>query len=551
MTYVLLCLKSAIYGGDELEVGVVVWVKGLTVKFRIKKGIIVERGQLLKIYSNNIKYIIRVYDFEPEILLSPMEIARISSKREKGRNIILYENDVRLYDTALATIVAQIDEDRIPRGPSSVPSLFSIVEPLDKDDLEQLNLDTGDLKIGNLRVGHKATSIVVSLKGNRVIPHHLLISGVTGSGKSNFGKVLAYAIMKLKNSKYSLVLFDCESEYLLGGSSSQLGLAHAPEAEEKLFYISNLVDEISKIKFSFNYDGIEITREIMAHPLEIDMKKLHPYDFILTGEFSAPQEEALWLAWKTFSEDWLIQLLNTPSSVIYARLKRLVHKNTINTTKRKLKYLLGNGYIFKEDCSTDLISAVLSNIKKGKVILFDIPNATEGEEKLLSVLVARRIFSAYERLKKEAPELWEELPYVLITVEEAHKYLSKNALSGISEIRENIFSIISKRGRKYKVGAMYITQMPGELIEPVIRQTLTKVILPLPTKPDISKIIQYSPYLEDSEEEIKTLDKGEAIIVSPISGLKFAIPVKIFLYEELISNALKREIRIILSQKVS
>jgi len=83
--------------------------------------------------------------------------------------------------------------------------------------------------------------------------------------------------------------------------------------------------------------------------------------------------------------------------------------------------------------------------------------------------------------------------------------------------------------------------MPGELIEPVVRQTLTKIILPLPTKPDYTKIIQYSPFLDEAEQEIKTLDRGEALIVSPISGLRFAVPVRIFKFEDIAVKRLRGE----------
>ncbi|MEM2791280.1 MAG: hypothetical protein QW075_05455, partial [Thermofilaceae archaeon] len=163
---------------------------------------------------------------------------------------------------------------------------------------------------------------------------------------------------------------------------------------------------------------------------------------------------------------------------------------------------------------------------------FDMPFASEGEEKLLTIAVARRIFYAYERARKYSLDEWDNLPYVLIAVEEAHRYLSKQAAGG--EVRENIFTTIAKRGRKYKVGALYITQMPGELIETVIRQALTKIILPLPTKPDLTKVIQYSPYLDEAEQEIKTLDRGEALIVSPPSGIRFAVPIKVLSFEELV-----------------
>jgi len=527
-----------------LEVGTVVWVKGLKLRFRLRRGARVSRGQLLKVRVGDVRLVLRVVDFEPVVLLSPSEVARLSKRVEEGREVVVLDRDVRLYDTAVGVVVVEVGEDGVPRGPSCAPPLFSAVETLDEGDLRDLNLDSGDLRIGYLRVGHAATDAVVSLRGDRVIPHHVLVSGVTGSGKSNFGKVLAYAVMSVEEPRYSLVLFDCESEYFLGGSPGSLGLAHLPQAEERLFYVSSSVDEASRVRVTFEFDGATVARSILAHPLEVDVRRLHPLDFIMTGEFSAPQEELLWLAWRAFGDDWLPTLLDMPSSALYSRLRKMVHRNTINTVKRKLRHMLGDGHVFKEGCETDLLRAVVSAVARGKVVLFDIPHASEGEEKLLSVAVARRIFRAYERLKKRAPEEWERLPYVLIAVEEAHRYLSRDALTQHGEVRENIFSVISKRGRKYKVGAMYITQMPGDLMEPVIRQALTKVILPLPTRPDYLKVIQYSPYLEDAEDEIKTLDRGEALIVSPASGLRFAVPVKVFLFEDLARAELARELRL-------
>ena len=526
-----------------MKLGVVVWVEGTTVKFRVREGAVVERGQLVKVVDRSQKFILRIYDFKPESLLTPAEVAIVSKKKQEGEAAPIYDKSLRLYDTALATIICQIGEDGIAHGPTSVPSLFTDVETLDKMDLEQLNLDTGDLPVGLVRVGHKTADIQVTLRGDKVIPHHILVCGVTGSGKSNLGKILAAAVMSVPEPRYSLVIFDCESEYFSGASHDQYGLVHLPEAEDRLFYVTTRVDEPSIISYEFNFGGELIERRVLAYPLKVYYSELTPSDFAVTGEFSSPQEELLWLLYKRFKESWLEKLLELSSREIYDLLGKLAKTNTINVTKRKVRHMLGAGDIFvnEEGGDVELSKAVISAVKQGKVVLVDVPYATEGEEKLLSVMIARKIFKVYEGLRKFDPGAWERLPYVLIMVEEAHRYLAKHALMG-GEVRENIFSVISKRGRKYKVGALYITQMPGEIAETVIRQALTKIILPLPTRPDYTKVIQYSPYLDEAEQEIKTLDRGDALIVSPPSGLRFAVPAKIFSFEKLVEERLKKEL---------
>ncbi len=521
-----------------MKLGVVTWVEGTTVRFRIAEGARVERGMLVKVEDAGRRFIVKVVDFKPESLLSAAEVAVITSRADKGERVQLRDKDLRLYDTAIGVIVAQIDPDGEAHGPTSVPSVFSIVESLDRDDLEKLNLHTGDIPIGYVRFGHEAVDVVVALDGSRVIPHHVLVVGGTGAGKSNFGKVLAASILH-NRGKYSLVIFDCESEYLLGSKPGEMGLAHLPFSEEYLFLVTGRVSRPGRLRIELPELG-EV-RSIPAYPLKMDISRLKPFDFTMTGEFSGPQEELLWLAYKQFGEDWIYSLLTADSRSIYARLGRLSGVNTINVTKRKVKYLVGDGDIFCRECDYDLASAVLSMVAKGRVVLIETPFATEGEEKLLATVIAERIFKSYEEMRKKLPEKWSQLPPVLIMVEEAHRYLSAQALGGKGEVRENIFSVIAKRGRKYKVGGLYITQMPSELMDAVVRQSLTKVILSLPTRPDYSTVINHSPYLDEAESEIKTLDRGEAVIVSQPSGFRFAVSVKIFSYEEYCMRLVEQE----------
>lgn len=521
-----------------MKLGVVVWAEGTEVRFRVAESARVERGMLAKVEDKGRVYVIRVVDFKPESLLSPAEVAVISSKAGREGGLLLRDKDLRLYDTAIAVIVAQIDEDGEVHGPTSVPALFTSVEELEPPDLEKLKLHVGDIPIGYVRFGHTPVEVVVALDGGKTIPHHVLVVGGTGAGKSNLGRVLSASILSTRG-KYSLVLFDCENEYLLGSKPGEMGLAHLPYSEEYLFLITGRVPRPGRLRVELPELGEE--RKIPAYPLRMDVSRLKPQDFTLTGEFSGPQEELLWLAYKQFGEEWVSALLTMDSRSLYTRLSRLVPVNTINVTKRKVKHLTGDGDIFCRDCDYDLATAALSMVQKGRVILVETPFATEGEEKLLAVTVARRIFYAYEKLRKEAPEKWEELPPVLVMVEEAHRYLSKQALGGSGEVRENIFSVIAKRGRKYKVGGLYITQMPSELMEAVVRQALTKIILSLPTRPDYTTVINHSPYLDGAESEIKTLDRGEAIVVSMPSGFRFAVSVRIFKYEDYALTLIQRQ----------
>ncbi|RLE48824.1 MAG: hypothetical protein DRJ31_06370 [Candidatus Methanomethylicota archaeon] len=524
---------------ESIPIGVVIAAEGVTVKFRVNEGVYAERGQLLKVIDGEKTFIVRVYDPEPVSLLAPAEVARLSLKKSCGEQVELMDKQLRVYNAAKAVIVAEVNGRGEVHGPSTVPSMFSEVYTLSKGDLKLLCLDGGDLEVGFVRSGHVVTSQKVSLSGRDVFPHHMLVCSATGGGKTNFCKVLAASVLKCCDNAYSLIIIDTEGEYFDGGSQGAYGLAHLPQAEEKLFYVSQRVKELRDFYYTFSWNGRFVKRRVKACPLEVWLGLLKPEDFRQTGFFTPPQEALLWIAYREFGRSWLSMLMDWDIDEVYRELGGKAQKSTIAVVKRKLKMFVGDETVFKRsDCKVDLIAEVLNAVKDGKVVLIDMPMATEAQEALLTVLIARRVFEAYERAKKFSPEWWSKLPTVLIVVEEAHRYLSKRMLS---EGESNVFAEISKRGRKYRVGLCCITQMPSELNEMVLRQQLTKVVLPLPTKADYTAIVSHSPYLDDAENEIKTLDRGEALLVSPPSGLKFAVPVKIHKFEELVEEELALE----------
>ena len=524
-----------------MKVGVVIWTESNKVVFRIAENVNVERGDLYKVRSSNgVTYVIRVVDFKPIMLFDPLELSRLSLVQMVDSQMRIFDRQLKYYDTAIGVIIAEISEGRL-QSPSSVPRIFSPVEEMDEETLSKLKLDEGDIELGYVRMGHKVAEKKVTIKGEDAFPHHLLIVSITGGGKTNVGKVIAWNIMRNHENRYSMVIVDTESEYFEGASSSTLGLIHSKYAEKSLFYITPKVNEPCIYRYEFIFNEVKFSREVQAYPLKINIRKLRPEDLIDTGEFTPAQETLLWIMWRKYEEEWLLTLIESDPDVLFTRLRRSIPKNTITAVQRKLNVMIGNEDIFTTDEGVyDAVDAVIKGVTKGKVVLIDMPMALEPQEKLISVIVARRIFKFYELKRKYDIETWEKLPTVLIFVEEAHKYLRKKSDRDVR--RENIFTTISKRGRKYRVGLCTVTQMPGELEESIIRQQLTKIILPLPTRPDYMKVVNYTPYLEDSIEEIKNLERGEALLVSPPSGLKFAVPLKVYKYEDLIIKELMEEI---------
>ena len=100
---------------------------------------------------------------------------------------------------------------------------------------------------------------------------------------------------------------------------------------------------------------------------------------------------------------------------------------------------------------------------------------------------------------------------------------------------DNIYSIIAKEGRKFKIGLTAITQLSSVIPKTILANMNTKIILGNEMKHERQAIIESaSQDLSDDDRNIASLDKGEAIISSIF--VPFAIPIKIPLFDELIKK---------------
>jgi DNA helicase HerA-like ATPase len=144
------------------------------------------------------------------------------------------------------------------------------------------------------------------------------------------------------------------------------------------------------------------------------------------------------------------------------------------------------------------------------------------------------VFSEYKKYKFE--DSLEDKPVISIILEEAPRVIGKKVL----EARNNIFGTIAREGRKFKIGLIAITQLPSEIPRDILANMNTKIILGNEMGPERRAIIESAAQdLSEDYQTIGSLDKGEAIITSNFA--KFAIPIKIQLFEDLVKKDQEKE----------
>jgi hypothetical protein len=462
--------------------------------------------------ENDMKFLLRVFDIEYGAEASsqdwPARTAGNMLVMERGnQEYRLHDKERRLFKVAVCTPLGYISNGTFKK-PKTIPQHFSKVRRAARDDYSILKQFMGDVVVGKLRSGEDVVDFEVGISG-REFPHHIGLFATTGMGKSNLMKCLAASLME--NRKYGLLILDPHGEYYDGGREELKGLKHHPKAMESL-------EVYSARELSGPYNKIKIS----AHEIEID-DLLHLY------EFSQPQREALNAASFKYGGSWLVDLHERSTQEI---VHDLVHfqEGTISVIKRRLNNIFRYGLV-THDKTLSITGDIIKSLCAGKVVLVDTSNMYEAEELLVSIVIARAVFE-FNKKKYANPREFRAIPPMLVTIEEAQRVLGKLP-QGMKHT--NIFAQIAREGRKFNTGLCAISQQPKLIDEEIMSQFNTLFILGLADKKD-RDILRESAKQDVAQlgNEIQMLMPGEALIASPYTP--FALPVKIHLYEEYISN---------------
>jgi DNA helicase HerA-like ATPase len=176
----------------------------------------------------------------------------------------------------------------------------------------------------------------------------------------------------------------------------------------------------------------------------------------------------------------------------------------------------------------NFIDDVVENVSEGVTCLIDISGLTAEEQHRVVTLTASNVAYHYKHMWESDHEMWQKLPTLLMTLEEAHEFLDPAK-------PRTIFSDIALTYRKYRVGLNAVTPRPSKVNFDVFAELWTKVIMKTELSQDRRFLTENTPYLEYSDTEIKMLDIGEALLISE-PKIRFAVPVKVTHYPEYLAH---------------
>lgn len=454
-------------------------------------------------------------------------------------------------------LIGEMIGGEFDRGISEYPSIGDDVHIVLDSDLKKIfgKPSTGQFNIGKLS---SSDGIDVSLDLDKLVTRHAAILGSTGSGKSTSTASILRSLVttneKIKLPSARILLIDIHGEYesalgdiakvfsVFPGSKNQLYIPYwcvSPESlidflcgglseSHKSQYLDKTIEE-KKLSTTINdIKNIDPERITGFTPLPYRIKKIW-YDLYHDDTANWLDEAKTKPAYTPHGQG-NFDKLSSPKFEPPGASKNPPHKGGPGAIKRQLELmksrLLDSQYDFllnpgpwtpnaTGEVENDLDSLLQEWLGHDKPItILDLSGMPSTRLSLLLGSILDILFES-SIWGKNLDSGMRKRP-LLVVLEEAHRYLSKND----DGLAKQMVQRIAKEGRKFGFGAMIVSQRPSEIDETILSQCGTIISLRINNATDRGIVKSaMSEGLTGIIDSLPVLRTGEAIIVGEAAKL--------------------------------
>lgn len=446
----------------------------------------------------------------PDILLFP------PTPEETLLTSLLKERDI--YATATIRPMLMLSQDNTPSPVKTIPPLFAYVYEADKKDVAAIFGDEKDPSERFFKIGSPLdmnTPVCIDLE--KLTERSNAIFGKTGTGKTFLTRLVLAGLIKHK--KAITIIFDMHSEY---------GLQARKESEHQSF-VKGLKTLFPSEVVLFSLDP-DSTRRRGGNP---DVEIVISYQSVQVEDLLSLQDElnlhstaleAAYLIAAHYKKDWLLVLLNQGDNLKEFAQSLGAHPESIAALYRKLKRIETLPFFkpFHQNPHVSVIDQMMEYIDRGIHIIIEFGNFTSTFVYLLIAnIISRRIHAEYVAKTEKflgSQKKEDEPKKLLITIEEAHKFLNPQAA------KQTIFGIIAREMRKYYVSLLVVDQRPSGIDQEILSQIGTKIIAQLNDEKDIQAVLTGINGAQSLRSILASLDsKKQALLL----GHAMTMPVVI------------------------
>ena len=398
-----------------------------------------------------------------------------------------------------------------PQPVKTVPSHFSVVREATEQDVQMVFGEEDD---HHFYVGTPLDMETrVCLNIAEFVKRSNGVFGKSGTGKTFFTRLLLTGMVQ--KAAAANLIFDMHNEYGWEGTSENVrnvkGLKQLFPAQVAVFAL----DEESARRRNVSTDFV----------VEIGYDEIEPEDIGLLREtlnLTESAAEAVYQLAREFGEKGWLERFFSLSAGDETRelLERLhIHEGSYRNLRRGLERLRRLPFLVSH-ARENSVKRILEFLDRGTNVVLEFGRYTDVTVYVLVAnILTRRIYEKYrERKEKAMGEKAAEPRPLVITIEEAHKFLNPRVAG------QTIFGEIAREMRKYNVTLLVIDQRPSGIDDEVMSQLGTKTTYLLDSEKDIDSVLMGV----SGKSELKTvLSKLEAKQQALIFGHALPMPVVI------------------------
>ncbi len=425
---------------------------------------------------------------------------------------------------------SEVAADELGVGPQpvrTIPVHFAQVGVADEADFDRVFAQPGE---GSWTIGTPLDmDIDVRVDLERLAERSNGIFGKSGSGKSMLTRLLLCGL--IKSQRAVNLVFDMHSEY-----------AWAIRDKRTSAMLPSLRDVFgeSVAVYTLQSSRQRPPGRKTNGDIRIGLNEIEVDDIALLSELLNLNEtavETIYLLQGRFADRWLVSLLEmTPSDIKDFCEEVNAHSGAVAALARKLNQLTQLDFVTREYVphGSSSIEHVVRSLSDGTNVVL----AFEHENQLLPYMlvanvITRRIHERWTRETQEAHAANGREPRPLvITVEEAHKFLSPSAA------RHTSFGTIARELRKFNVTLLVVDQRPSGIDPEVLSQIGTRLTCQLNDENDIGAILAGVSGATHLRSVLASLDSQQQAML-----LGHAVPMPVVVKVRTIDDAFYRDLR--------
>ncbi|WP_119065437.1 helicase HerA domain-containing protein [Aggregatilinea lenta] len=395
-----------------------------------------------------------------------------------------------------------IDQDENePKPVKSIPSHFMPVEIASAEDVNDV-FGREDGTHFNVGAPLELEDTQVNLDLKRLVERSVGVFGKSGTGKSYLTRILLAGV--IKNDRAVSLIFDMHNDYgweVVDESGPRAkGLRQLFGSRVAIFTL----DEDSSRRRNAKYDHVVTLGYSDIQPEDLAMLKT-------TMDLSDSMIDAAYELQKLWGKHWIGQLIDVAPEVMEDLKHELAASfSSVLALKRRVQRFERFGFL-RPEALDDSAKKIIEYIEQHKSVVLEFGRYGNALEAYILVAnyLTRRIHEMYvERMEKALGDKSLEPPQLLITIEEAHKFLDPLIA------RQTIFGTIAREMRKYNVTLLIVDQRPSGIDEEVMSQIGTRVTALLDNERDINAVLMGVSGAGGLREVLARLDtKQQAIIM--------------------------------------